>query len=149
MAAILWGSKLPKQKGLSSLTRNPLDFANLNIISGLSKSVLFFRFQTFGCGLTCMRRNFHPPYLRRRAPHGGSPHPERLQSHPPRRPSQMRNLCWVNNPTAFSIRVVLAIMPVLDLKFEVSWELSMLSDLFPSMLFLILICSRLFQVGSY
>ena len=42
VAVKLWGSKLPKQKGLSSLTRIPLDSANVDIISGLTKSVLKF-----------------------------------------------------------------------------------------------------------
>ena len=40
VAVKLWGSKLPKQKGLSSLTRIPLDSANVDIISGLTISVL-------------------------------------------------------------------------------------------------------------
>ena len=40
MAVILWGSNLLKQKGLSSLTRIPLDSANVDIISGSTKSVL-------------------------------------------------------------------------------------------------------------
>ena len=37
MAVKLWGSKLPKQKGLSSLTRIPLDTAKVDIFSEPTK----------------------------------------------------------------------------------------------------------------